>query len=298
MRATLLHNPAAGEDPVASDVLVADLRSAGIEPTYIHVHRGELALPDDLGELVVVAGGDGTVGRVAKGLAGRGVPLAILAIGTANNVARALGQLGGMRQLAAEWQKGVRVPFDLGVARRAGRSARFIESFGGGAFAAMIAGGEARGPPDRAGLSGNRIDRGLMMLRDAIATVPCRRWQMHIDEEELEGEFLFVEAMNIPYLGSGVPVAPRADPTDGWLDVVLATARDRVGLVEHLDARLKGLSASPDLAVRRARRVRLELAVGDVHADDEVWARVAEEEPDRAVEIAVEHGALEVVAPR
>jgi diacylglycerol kinase family enzyme len=189
----------------------------------------------------------------------------------------------------------VRVPLDLGVVRGAGRSARFVESFGGGAFAAMIAGGAARGPPDRAGLSGNRIDRGLMMLRDAITRAPCRRWRVHIDEEELEGEFLFVEAMNIPYLGSGVLVAPRADPTDGWLDVVLATARDRGALVEHLDARLKGLSASADLAVRRARRVRLELAAGDVHADDEVWARVAEEEDDRAVEIVVEHGALEVV---
>jgi diacylglycerol kinase family enzyme len=41
-------------------------------------------------DLVIAAGGDGTVGSVATQLAGSGVPLAILPMGTANDVARSL----------------------------------------------------------------------------------------------------------------------------------------------------------------------------------------------------------------
>ena len=41
-------------------------------------------------ELVVVAGGDGTVGEVAKGLLRSPIPLGIIPIGTYNNIARSL----------------------------------------------------------------------------------------------------------------------------------------------------------------------------------------------------------------
>ena len=41
-------------------------------------------------DLVIAAGGDGTIGSVATQLAGSGVPLAILPMGTANDVARSL----------------------------------------------------------------------------------------------------------------------------------------------------------------------------------------------------------------
>ena len=41
-------------------------------------------------DLVIAAGGDGTIGSVATQLAGSGVPLAILPLGTANDVARSL----------------------------------------------------------------------------------------------------------------------------------------------------------------------------------------------------------------
>ena len=57
----------------------------------VHKKNLEDCLDGDFGDAVIVAGGDGTVGKVAKRLAGTDVPLVVLPTGTANNIARSLG---------------------------------------------------------------------------------------------------------------------------------------------------------------------------------------------------------------
>jgi diacylglycerol kinase family enzyme len=65
-------------------------------------------------DLVVAAGGDGTVRACAEALAGTGIPLAIVPLGTANLVARALG-VPGQAGRALEVAFGGRdQPIDLG----------------------------------------------------------------------------------------------------------------------------------------------------------------------------------------
>src|SRR5688500_5254852 len=92
MRVTALYNPEAGNQTVTRQRLAALLERAGYDATYVSAKgkHWKDAL-DDPGDLVVVAGGDGTTAKVAKRIAGLGVPLAILPAGTANNVARSLG---------------------------------------------------------------------------------------------------------------------------------------------------------------------------------------------------------------
>ena len=55
---------------------------------------------DDPGDLAVVAGGDGTVAKVAIGVADTDTPTAaVLPLGTANNIGKALGVFGDIRDL-------------------------------------------------------------------------------------------------------------------------------------------------------------------------------------------------------
>jgi diacylglycerol kinase family enzyme len=63
-------------------------------------------------------------------LAGRRIPIAILPLGTANNIAKTLGIRGSAEQLIAAIPTAVRRAFDLGVIGGPGLDARFLEGVG------------------------------------------------------------------------------------------------------------------------------------------------------------------------
>jgi hypothetical protein len=211
MNVTLLVNTSAGEGTHSKRELRRTLEAAG--------HRVELGgrkgkkLRRALGapgDLVVAAGGDGTVGRILKALAGRGVPLAILPLGTANNVATSLGVRGSPEELVAGWP----------AARRT--LVRVIESVGVGLLARLMS---------------PSLDRGIRDVEDArartdrlIRALPLTRWRLELDGQDLSGDYLLVEAMNIRCVGPNLCVAQRAEPGDGRLEVVLAGGEDRATL--------------------------------------------------------------------
>ena len=97
MRITLLHNKSAGSENHAADDIADALSRAGHELIEVISGLEELissvrARPCDA---IAIAGGDGTVGRAACALAGCGIPLAILPLGTANDTAAALRERAG-----------------------------------------------------------------------------------------------------------------------------------------------------------------------------------------------------------
>src|SRR5262245_31057092 len=92
MRVTLIHNPGAGDDKQPSKgQLEALIREAGHDVRYQSVReQGWSKVLKKAADLIAVAGGDGTVGKVARRLIGRGIPIAVLPVGTANNISRTL----------------------------------------------------------------------------------------------------------------------------------------------------------------------------------------------------------------
>jgi diacylglycerol kinase family enzyme len=97
MRALVCHNPKPGHD---KDIILAALKLADIESRYVSVKDDDFAETLKKGaDLVVAAGGDGTIGKVLTGLSDRSIPVALLPLGTANNVARSLGIAGTPQEL-------------------------------------------------------------------------------------------------------------------------------------------------------------------------------------------------------
>lgn len=96
MRALLLTNPGArqGSSKGANDFL-APLREAGIEIVEADVSPGqysaEIKRRSDKVDLVLVGGGDGSMNAAADGLVETKLPLGVLPLGTANDLARTLG---------------------------------------------------------------------------------------------------------------------------------------------------------------------------------------------------------------
>ena len=89
--------PAQSAPPAAATSLLSDLLAAlaagGIASRYRSTKQPDFA--DALGEpadLIVAAGGDGTVLKVISHLRDRSIPIAILPLGGANNIARSLGR--------------------------------------------------------------------------------------------------------------------------------------------------------------------------------------------------------------
>ena len=270
MKIALVHNPTAGDGQDIDDV-VKLLTDAGHEVRHRSSKADWKRLLQDPGDLVVAAGGDGTVRKVALAAADRGLAFAALPIGTANNIAKTLGFTGDAAELVRSWSDEPIRPIDIGEVEMTGGSRRFLEAVGGAWIAELIARSEE--VEDEFRLLGRETDRALHLLADVLRDARPARWRIEADGADLSGDYLAVEILNIRFVGPNVPLAPEADPADGLLDIVLVSEGDRDGILEYLEQRLNLASGvMPALGSARAARIRLTIAAGmRLHVDDREW---------------------------
>jgi diacylglycerol kinase (ATP) len=303
MRVTALYNPEAGTQSVTRERLAALLDLAGYHATCLSAKgkRWKDAL-EDPGDLVVVAGGDGTTAKVAKRLAGRGIPLAILPAGTANNIARALGLDDSLDALVARWNEAVPMPIDLGLARGPWGEELFVEAWGLGVFPRMLesaAAFESMTPAQRAALGPSK--HGIELMIELVMSSRSHQWSVGLDGQDLSGDYIMLEVMNIQYIGSGLELAPSADATDGALDVLVVREEERASFADYLRELHHGMKPQREFT-RRAKRIEMKCAETLTHIDDEPWPkREGEPATDRVafgnepITIEVQSGAIEVL---
>jgi diacylglycerol kinase (ATP) len=293
VRAYLVHNPDAGDEAPSRKDLERAIKAAGYEVTSASskgdAWRDRVQEP---GQIAVVAGGDGTVRKVALAVAGHDVPFAVLPFGTANNIAKSLGVRGHVRELVMSWEEAERRAFDIGVVKTDGKAMRFVEAVGGGTFAELVARGkEVENTPE---LVGRETDRAMTLLETIASESEPSHWRATLDGEQHEGDFLAFEVANTPFVGPNVPLATGADSSDGMLDVVALRPEDRAALLRYLEGRLeRGGAEAPPFETRRAKRVVVEAPKGvALHLDDEPleWAE--------RLEVTLEPGAAHVLIAR
>jgi diacylglycerol kinase family enzyme len=235
---------------------------------------------------VVAAGGDGTVARAGRILAGGTIPLAILPMGTANNIASSLSIEGEPDQLIATWKHHRVVRIDVGVIDDGNGECRFLESVGTGLMVAGIAEGQAT-------LSKNdpstHLSEARQMYVDAVEQLKPHRLDITVDGEALGGDYLLIEVLNTPSIGPGIRFSPEVSAADGLLSVVAARESDREQLAGYMRARLTGEPMDAGLPSWRAKRVEFR-GVTDLHVDDRVRPS------GEVVSIAVQPASLPVLA--
>lgn len=218
-------------------------------------------------DLVAIAGGDGTVRGAVHALHGRGVPLAILPVGTANNIALSLGIDGSPGELARGWDSARRVPFDLGRARTRKQEHLFVEGVGAGLVPEAIASAKAHGKETLAQSHAGPIATARRIHRETLASLSPRRLSLAADGETLDGEYLLVEVLNIPSVGPNLRLSDEASPSDGALDLVTAGEAERAELLAVVEDGTG--KRRPNLPSRRVRSV--EIGGWRVqHVDDEL----------------------------
>jgi diacylglycerol kinase family enzyme len=249
--------------------------------------------------MVAVAGGDGTVGRVAKKLIGRDLPLAPLPLGTANNIAKTLGLTDlRLEELVRGWDLSRYVTFDAGVARGPWGSRYFIEAMGVGLFACTIPVADDDRTLASLTDADAKVTYALLMLRERLAQCRPQALKLKLDGRDMSGEYVLFEAMNMEFVGPNLYLAPDIAPADGLLDVVLVSAAEGDKLYGSLETWQQGEMEHPSLTRHRASRVEMEWSGFEVHFDDEPWP-ADKDEPlaFAAVELTVERGALRFLAP-
>jgi diacylglycerol kinase (ATP) len=175
-------------------------------------------------DVVVVAGGDGTVGDAAAALLGTPIPIAILPIGTANVVAREYGL--GKDVESAERHLFSKKTRPLTAWKVAGRTS----------LIGMGVGFDARVMKNTVAVLKRLFGRtGIGWT----ATIEWLRYEfppIAIEGIDAEGkpfsrEATFVVAANVKRYGGDPIMSPFADPEDDLLDVVFFSSRSRATLI-------------------------------------------------------------------
>jgi diacylglycerol kinase (ATP) len=247
-----------------------------------------------------VAGGDGTVGKVARNLAGTRTPIAILPAGTANNIAKTLGISGKpFQRLIRGWSTARSVNFDAGMADGPWGHKCFIEGFGTGFFAEAMPKLDAMKNANRTDSRkpGKDINSAWRILHKQLERSRAKKLTVRLDGKDFSGDYLLLETLNIRYLGPNLELVPKAQINDGFFDVAFITNRERPKFSRYLIDRSNGKRGRANLAIRRCRHLEIKLARFPVHIDDETWPKGDNEMPvrPRTIHIKVQSAAFVVL---
>ncbi|MEI7642812.1 MAG: diacylglycerol kinase family protein [Chloroflexales bacterium] len=199
-------------------------------------------------DIVVAAGGDGTINDVINGLAGTSTALATLPLGTMNVWARELRLPLQPRAAAAAMLNWHVRSIDLG---RAGN--RYFLLMAGIGFDAAITAG-VRADEKR------RLGALAYVLRGIEQTLSVRgsRTRIQIDGRTISGRILMVVVGNSQLYGGMVKITHRASIDDGLLDVCVIRGDNGISAVRHLIAILRRrYSLDPEIEYYRARSIQI-----------------------------------------
>ncbi len=270
--ATLIYNPTAGggrrrEALVAA---VGVLEDAGWrvrrEATQAAGHASELAgqavrRGDDL---VVAAGGDGTVHEVVQGVVGSKTALGLLPAGTGNVLAGQLGLVGrptplhsvDLPEAAQALLESRPRPVDLGWARNGTGDERYFLLWAGvGLDAEVTRAMENEGRELKRAIGPAAF--GLVGLQRLVTTrsVPS---VTRLDGRPVTGSLLMGLVSNVRLYGGAFEIATDARIDDGRLDVTLFHSRGALTTLRHLIGILRGRSATHE---------RVDAQVTGLHVD-------------------------------
>jgi diacylglycerol kinase (ATP) len=215
-------------------------------------------------DLVLVAGGDGTVNEVVNGIAvaERHPRVGIVPLGTANDFAKGLGIPAGPLEAVRVAVEGRTRLVDVCRVNR--RCFVNVSTGGFGAEATEEA-------PERVKRRLGPLAYALTGARKLLGFRKRRARFLADDRVVHDGDFVFFAVGNAPLTGGGMRIAPRAEVSDGKFDVVVVGGVSRMDFVALMpDLRAGTHIESPDVLYLRASELKVEsLEPIPVNADGE-----------------------------
>lgn len=271
MRITILLNPSAGGSKARRtlDEAVEVLRRGGVEPQILESHNSQHLVELARGaremkpDVVVAAGGDGTVHYVVNGLFPSDIPLGIIPAGRGNDFARGLGIPFGPHQAAEVLLKGNTREIDLAQVRSAedpsqkGDTPSVVYAcIGGVGFDSVV--------NRYANARARRVHGRLAYLWGILRCLKSYRAQpleLISDRQNYSGEIMFAVVGNNTSYGDGVRMTPQARLDDGLLDVCIIPRMSKWELLRWIPSAYRGTHlAHPRIVYFQASRITLRSA--------------------------------------
>ena len=279
MKIALFHNPKAGNAMLNANKLVRQFENARYEVFYASIKEEgwEKALSEPV-DRVVIAGGDGTVSRLAPWLAGRKIPFCILPLGTANNCAKSLGQMHSVESIIAGLRSERIKQLDLGIVTSSFGHRIFIEALGIGLLAKFMSEMRALDNNKKSGFrlsTEERLTNARRHLRLMAKDYPEIKCELQLDDEIVAGRYLLLEIANMPLVGPNLQLVSDADPADGWFDVMWIEGRERKALRDYLELCRRDERAIAPAKTRRCQRVLFRYVDAPAHVDGKAFLSLA-----------------------
>lgn len=278
MKVQLINNQKAGSNDRDHQRLILALQEAGFQVQLLPMDGN--AEPTCC-NLVVLCGGDGTVGKAIRRfyptLAAEAIPVTIVATGTANNIATSFGLDPEFEAKIKQWGKRETEldeqcqPFAVGELHDGCEPALFLESVGFGLLTRLIEfGDEQKAQGNSADDPREEVRMRRQDLLSLLPEAPACRYRIEVDGHDLSGDYLMVEVMNIPRIGPSLPFSPDSDPGDDQLEVLLIAPTEKTALAEFVNATLAaGQAVAPPFVRARGRQIKITGPASDLHIDDQ-----------------------------
>lgn len=248
MRYLVVGNPASSG--FSEEVRAVVDRELG-RPEWFEPDDGDLAEAASDAEVVVVAGGDGSLNHAVNALSSRldEVRFGLVPVGTGNDFARTAGIPGDPGEAARLVAGGVARELDVGRAAGGGVTRLFVNACMGG-FPVQV--DEAIDEKTK-----ERLGPLAFWVGGAKAAAGIERSRVTLDGIELP-DCVAAGVGNGRTCGGGIPVWPDADPSDGTLDACALAAPNVAAAVKLLLKVRSGDHAGLD-EVRTTRGPRVEI---------------------------------------
>jgi diacylglycerol kinase (ATP) len=273
-RARVICNPSSGGGTCEPDAVRDGLGDFDIEWVDTDGAGDAQEAAEEWSEgLLIVVGGDGTVNEVVNGLGRTGFPkavtLAVLPMGTGNDLAATLAIPDGPEEAQEVIRQGRVRTLDVARIRSEGVGERFfinVSTGGYGAETSALADEELKGRWGKLAYFRASLEKA--------SDFEVREVKITLDGEERTLRAVNVAVGNCRYAGGGWLAAPKANPEDGLLDLVVI---EEIGLKEALALAPAALARSDYLDKEgvfsaRARKIRVETRPGGLEftADGEL----------------------------
>ncbi|PZX48391.1 diacylglycerol/lipid kinase family protein [Algoriphagus chordae] len=268
MKIILVYNPSAGNEDFPLTKIIKSLEKQGASILAQNCKEDNYQKVFELSyDLIMIAGGDGTVEKILLELRDIKCPIAILPFGNANNIAGSLDLTDYYKKIVDQFENEDFQYLSIGEYKTEEDRGWFVEGIGWGIFTALLLqidrGKRLIGDED------SKVDFGIKNLIKLEKELPVHNYKIKLDKHDYSGEYVWIEIMNTKQLGPQLELAPSADHSDDYLDVMLVKENQKDELKAFLKAQKKGKVSSPFETIK-AKKIKISTYL-PFHVDDELF---------------------------